>query len=132
VPQARIETGERLDAVADIAEVTLESGLHAVIRDDLFTPGSYLLVVDGTPQSHVDPARPTELFFEYISRMGHVVDQLPAGPLTALHLGAGALTMPRYVEATRPGSRRTTSSRRSESTTPTPTSRCPRCSRSTA
>lgn len=105
MPQARIETGERLDAVADIAEVTLESGLHAVIRDDLFTPGSYLLVVDGTPQSHVDPARPTELFFEYISRMGHVVDQLPAGPLTALHLGAGALTMPRYVEATRPGSR---------------------------
>ena len=95
----------RLDAMADIADVTLDSGLHAVIRDDLFTPGSYLLVVDGTPQSHVDPQRPTELFFEYISRMGHVIDQLPAGPLTALHLGAGALTLPRYVEATRPGSR---------------------------
>jgi len=91
--------------MADIADVTLDSGLHAVIRDDLFTPGSYLLVVDGTPQSHVDPQRPTELFFEYISRMGHVIDQLPAGPLTALHLGAGALTLPRYVEATRPGSR---------------------------
>jgi hypothetical protein len=91
--------------VADIAETTLESGLHAVIRDDYFTPGSYLLVVDGTPQSHVDPTRPTELFFEYVSRMGHVIDQLPAGPITALHLGAGALTLPRYIEATRPGSR---------------------------
>lgn len=91
--------------MADIAQTTLASGLHAVIREDPFTPGSYLLVVDGTPQSHVDPERPTELFFEYISRMGHVVDQLPAGPLTALHLGAGALTMPRYIEATRPGSR---------------------------
>lgn len=91
--------------MADIGETTLESGLHAVIRDDPFTPGSFQLVVDGTPQSHVHPDRPTELFFEYVNRMGHVIDQLPAGPLTALHLGAGALTLPRYVEATRPGSR---------------------------
>lgn len=91
--------------MADIAQATLASGLHAVIRDDPFSPGSYLLVVDGTPQSHVDPHRPTELFFEYVSRMGRVIDQLPPGPLTALHLGAGALTLPRYIEATRPGSR---------------------------
>ncbi len=91
--------------MADIAEITLESGLHAVIREDPFTPGSFQLVVDGTPQSHVHPERPTELFFEYVHRMGHVIDQLPEGPLTALHLGAGALTLPRYVEATRPGSR---------------------------
>lgn len=91
--------------MADIAETTLESGLHAVIREDPFTPGSYLLVVDGTPQSHVHPDRPEELFFEYVSRMGHVIDQLPPGPLTALHLGAGALTLPRYIEATHPGSR---------------------------
>ncbi|HEV7741875.1 MAG TPA: fused MFS/spermidine synthase, partial [Pseudolysinimonas sp.] len=50
---------------------------------------------------------PTDLFFEYIVRMGHVIDQLgmPGQPLTALHLGAGAFTLPRYVEATRPGSR---------------------------
>jgi spermidine synthase len=91
--------------VADIAQTTLQSGLLAVIRDDHFVPGSYVLVVDGTPQSHVDPNRPTELFFEYVNRMGHVIDQLPSGPITALHLGAGALTLPRYVEATRPGSR---------------------------
>lgn len=91
--------------MSDIAQITLASGLHAVIRDDPFNPGSLLLVVDGTPQSHVDPSRPTELFFEYVNRMGHVIDQLPPGPLTALHLGAGALTLPRYIEATRPGSR---------------------------
>jgi hypothetical protein len=37
--------------------------------------------------------------------MGHVIDQLrmPGEPITALHLGAGALTIPRYVVATRPG-----------------------------
>ena len=39
--------------------------------------------------------------------MGAVIDRLrmPRQPLTAVHLGAGALTIPRYVEATRPGSR---------------------------
>src|SRR5690606_19001569 len=39
--------------------------------------------------------------------MGAVIDRLrmPGQPLTAVHLGAGALTLPRYVEHTRPGSR---------------------------
>ncbi len=40
-----------------------------------------------------------------MQRIGHVIDQLPEGPITAVHLGAGALSLPRYVEATRPGSR---------------------------
>jgi spermidine synthase len=50
---------------------------------------------------------PTQLFFEYVSGMGHVFDQLgmPGQPITALHLGAGGLTIPRYIDATRPGSR---------------------------
>ena len=85
----------------------LESGFQAEIRPDRFVPGAYELVVDGTPQSHVNLDDPTDLFFEYIVRMGHVIDQLgmPGQPLTALHLGAGAFTLPRYIEATRPGSR---------------------------
>src|SRR4051812_706857 len=85
----------------------LSDGMRAVIRADRFVPGAFELVVDGTPQSHVDLDDPTHLFFEYIARMGHVIDQLraPGEPITALHLGAGALTLPRYVEATRPGSR---------------------------
>lgn len=91
--------------MVDIARTTLSSGLEAVLRDDAFVPGSYQLVVDGTPQSHVHPDRPRELYFEYVSRMGHVIDQMPPGPLTTLHLGAGALTLPRYIAATRPGSR---------------------------
>ena len=83
------------------------SGHTAVIEPDRFTPGSYQLVVDGTPQSHVNIDHPDELFFEYIQRIGHVIDLLgdPHEPITAVHLGAGALTLPRYVEATRPGSR---------------------------
>ncbi len=81
--------------------------MHAEIRPDRFVSGAFELVVDGTPQSHVNLGDPTQLFFEYVSRMGHVIDQLgmPGQPITALHLGAGALTLPRYIEATRPGSR---------------------------
>jgi hypothetical protein len=70
-------------------------------------PGSVTVLVEGTPQSHVDLADPTHLAFEYVRRLGHVVDALaPAGePVDALHLGGGALTLARYVAATRPGSR---------------------------
>ena len=85
-------------------EVPVGAGL-ARIDEDRHRPGAYTLVVDGTPQSHVDLDDPTHLAFEYVRRIGHAIDLLPEGPLTALHLGAGALTLPRYVEATRPGSR---------------------------
>ena len=83
------------------------SGYRAVIEPDRWVPGSFTLVVDGTPQSHVNLDDPSQLFFEYIQRMGHVIDQLgmPGEPITAIHLGAGAFTIPRYVHATRPGSR---------------------------
>jgi len=69
--------------------------------------GGFELDVDGTPQSHVDPDDPSHLHFEYVARMGAVIDllRMPGQPLTAIHLGAGALTLPRYVEHTRPGSR---------------------------
>jgi spermidine synthase len=84
-----------------------ESGFHAEIQPDRWVPGAYTLVVDGTPQSHVNLDDPGQLFFEYVQRMGHVIDQLgmPGEPITAVHLGAGAFTIPRYIHATRPGSR---------------------------
>ena len=85
----------------------LGSGALAEIREDRWRAGTFELVVDGTPQSHVDLDDPTELSFEYVRRMGHVIDRIgdPGAPITAVHLGAGALTIPRYVAATRPGSR---------------------------
>ena len=54
----------------------------------------------------MDLADPGYLDFEYVRRIGHVIDAAaPAGqPLRVLHLGAGALTLARYVAATRPGS----------------------------
>src|SRR3954471_7908115 len=66
-----------------------------------------MLLVNGTPQSHVDLDDPTHLEFEYVRRMGHVLDLAgePGAPLDVVHLGGGALTLPRYVAVTRPGSR---------------------------
>jgi len=66
-----------------------------------------MLLVNGTPQSHVDLDDPAHLEFEYVRRMGHVLDLAaePGTPLDVVHLGGGALTLPRYVAVTRPGSR---------------------------
>lgn len=89
---------------AEHPQTRLDHGGLARIVPSEFTSG-YELVVDDTPQSHVDLDDPTHLHFEYIVRMGAVIDQLRPGPLTAVHLGAGALTIPRYIDATRPGSR---------------------------
>ena len=73
---------------------------------DLDRPRSWMLLVDGAPQSHVDLDDPRHLEFEYVRRLGHVIDlAAPAGtPLRVLHLGGGGLTLARYVAATRPGS----------------------------
>lgn len=89
---------------AEHPQTRLDHGGIARILPSEFTSG-FELVVDDTPQSHVDLDDPTHLHFEYIVRMGAVIDQLRPGPLTAVHLGAGALTIPRYIDATRPGSR---------------------------
>ncbi|MFC9328571.1 spermidine synthase [Kitasatospora sp. NPDC057015] len=79
----------------------------ARLMPDLDQDGGWLLTLDETPQSYVDLGDPTHLEFEYTRRLGHLVDAIaPAGvPLDALHLGGGALTVPRYLAATRPGSR---------------------------
>jgi spermidine synthase len=94
---AKRRAERRVEAVA--------SGLAEIVQDPDRTTG-WTLHLDGTPQSHVDLADPTHLEFEYIRRMAAAIDILaPAGqPLRVLHLGGGALTLPRYVAATRPGS----------------------------
>jgi hypothetical protein len=87
--------------------VLLASGMVASLEPDRWHPGRVELLVNGTPQSSVNLGDPTDLGFEYVERIGHVIDLLaPArAPITAVHFGGGALTIPRYVAATRPGSR---------------------------
>ena len=87
--------------------IALSSGLIAQVEEDRWVPGALVLTIDGTPQSHVNLRDPSEVFFEYIRRIAHVLDLFREGaaPISALHLGGGAFTLPRYIEATRPGSR---------------------------
>ena len=79
----------------------------AELLADADRPGAWMLLVDDTPQSHVDLDDPTHLEFEYVRRMGHALDLAapPGEPVDALHLGGGALTLARYLAVTRPGSR---------------------------
>jgi spermidine synthase len=79
----------------------------AKLMPDVDRERAWLLTVDGAPQSYVDLDEPTHLEFEYTRRLGHVLDTVtePGRALDVLHLGGGALTLPRYVAATRPGSR---------------------------
>lgn len=83
------------------------AGGTAELLADADRDGSWVLMVNGTPQSHVDLEDPTHLEFEYVRRMGHVLDLAAATgePLDVVHLGGGALTLPRYLATTRPGSR---------------------------
>ncbi|EMF01702.1 fused MFS/spermidine synthase [Streptomyces mobaraensis NBRC 13819 = DSM 40847] len=92
---------ERIPVTRDVA------GGTAKLLPDVDRERAWLLTVDGAPQSYVDLGDPEHLEFEYARRIGHVLDTAadPGRPLDVLHLGGGALTLPRYTAATRPGSR---------------------------
>ncbi|MER6915852.1 fused MFS/spermidine synthase [Streptomyces sp. NPDC000594] len=79
----------------------------ARLLPDVDRPRAWLLTVDGAPQSYVDLDAPAHLEFEYTRRLAHAIAvHPPAGtPLDIVHLGAGALALPRQVAAVRPGSR---------------------------
>ncbi|WP_136611368.1 spermidine synthase [Sinomonas albida] len=81
-------------------------GTHATISPDELVPGAYVLSIGGSEQSHVDLAAPRHVFYAYLRRIANVLDVLkpPDEPLRVLHLGAGALTLARYVQASREGS----------------------------
>lgn len=92
------------------------AGGTATIEPDPDRPRAATLFLDGTPQSYVDLDDPTFLAFEYVQHIGTVLDvTLPAAgpaprqapgraPLRLLHLGGGAMALPRYVATIRPGS----------------------------
>ncbi|MFI6446230.1 spermidine synthase [Kitasatospora sp. NPDC050543] len=84
----------------------VDSGLAELVPDR-DRARAWSLLIDGAPQSMVDLSDPTYLGFEYQRRLGHLIDLAapPGRPLTVLHLGGGALTLARYVAATRPRSR---------------------------
>ena len=64
-----------------------------------------VLVLDTLRHSYVDLDDPTHLEFEYVRAIASVADaSFPADqPISALHVGGGGLTLPRYLAEVRPG-----------------------------
>ena len=88
-------------------EVLLRRGDQetALVADRLH-PRAFTLRVGRTDQSYVDLDDPTRLEFDYVQRIADVLESIaPAGHrLRVVHVGGAALTLPRYVAATRPQS----------------------------
>ncbi|GAA3153248.1 hypothetical protein GCM10010531_00040 [Blastococcus jejuensis] len=63
------------------------------------------LLLDTLRHSYVDLADPTHLEFEYVRAIAAVTDVIaPSGEaVSALHIGGGGLTLPRYLAEVRPG-----------------------------
>ena len=59
---------------------------QAELLRDADRRAAWMLLIDGVPQSHVDLDDPGYLDFEYVRRIGHVIDEAaPAGqPLRVL------------------------------------------------
>ncbi|MEF2976819.1 spermidine synthase [Subtercola sp. YIM 133946] len=98
---AEIRPDELQFARRGTAQAGTESSAEPAVASDGFT-----LYIGGEPQSHVFVEHQTHLLFDYLQRIANVVDLFaPTGePIAALHLGAGALTLPRYIAITRPDS----------------------------
>ncbi len=82
--------------------------MTAELVADLSRPHCRVLYTDGLAASHVDLKDPQTLHMDYQWRLGAALDALrPARgePLTVVHLGGGALALPRFVAATRPRAR---------------------------
>lgn len=79
---------------------------ETVLVPDGSRPRAFTLRVGRTDQSYVDLDDPLRLEFDYVQRIADVLDCLapPGERLTVVHVGGAALTLPRYVAATRPSS----------------------------
>ena len=94
----------RGDIVVPLASL---DGTSLRVEVDRRRPTARRLLAGLLEMSYVDLADPCHLEFEYMRRVGDLIDLAwPAGePLHAVHLGGAACTLPRYLAATRPGSR---------------------------
>lgn len=86
-----------------------EPGRQIEIVPDRDRPSAFTLRIDGTDQSYVDLDDPLRLEFDYMQRIADVIDAHGAAgePLRCVHVGGAALTIARYVAATRPRSAQT-------------------------
>jgi MFS family permease len=86
----------------------VETAYHcARVVADPNREGGRTLYLDQLRHSYVDLNDPTYLEFVYIKNFAATINATwQAGqPLSALHVGGGGMTMPRYLTATRPGTK---------------------------
>jgi SAM-dependent methyltransferase len=77
----------------------------ARVEVDPDRPSGRILQLDRLSHSYVDLDDPTHLEFGYTQLFGDVLSTVrPGEPIDALHIGGGGFSMPRYIEALRPGS----------------------------
>lgn len=104
--------GLALAAILGLAMVTgdgpcdYETTYHcAVVEIDQGRPSGRLLILDRGHNSYVDLDDPTHLEFRYLQAMVDLIDiETPPGPIDVVSIGGGGFTLPRYLDATRPGS----------------------------
>jgi spermidine synthase len=83
-----------------------ETAYHcARVEADPGRESGRVLFLDTARHSYVDLEDPEYLEFEYVRAIAAVSDGLGEGrePLSALHVGGGGLTLPRYLAKVRPG-----------------------------
>jgi hypothetical protein len=89
------------------ADLVLRAGRDgAYLVPDLAYPRAFTLRVGRTDQSYVDLDDPLRLEFDYMQRLVDVLDSVaePGQRIRVVHVGGAAMTLPRYVAATRPSS----------------------------
>jgi spermidine synthase len=81
----------------------------AFVETDPDDPSGRVLWLDTLRHSYVDLDDPTHLDFSYSQTMSDVLAAIapPGQPLDVAHIGGGGLSLPRYLRATRPGTRST-------------------------
>lgn len=85
-----------------------ESKYHCIqLEADTNRPSGYVLLLDDVPHSYVDVEDPTYLAFNYVTWIAQAIDATNPGqePLDGVFVGGGGFTLPRWLLATRPGSR---------------------------
>jgi MFS family permease len=77
------------------------------VEQDAKRPTGYELILNDTYNSYVDVKDPTYLGYPYVRWIAAAIDAKapPPKPLDMVLVGGGALTLPRWLKATHPGSR---------------------------
>lgn len=81
--------------------------IRVVADDPEVRPGGRNLILDQLRHAHVDLDDPTFLDIRYMRLFADAAQRLPDGPIRVLHIGGGGFTLPRFIDAVRPGSSHT-------------------------